>query len=100
MTKWGSEIGGPGSGNIDLIRIGGLPEEIQAEAIRLDIGTPSKPIDVPGAVLFIMICTKEEDDGLPSPNQVYSRLENVKLDTISKQRLRDLRRQALIDIRL
>ena len=100
MTKWGTEIGGPGSGNIDLIRIGGLPEEIQEEAIRLGIGTPSKPIDVPGAVLFIMVCTKEEDDGLPSPNQVYSRLENVKLDIISKQRLRDLRRQALIDIRL
>jgi len=100
MKKWGDEIGGPGSGNIDLIRIGGLPAEIQSEAANLEIGTPSRPINVPGAILFIMICSKEEDDGLPSPNQVYSRLENEKLDTISKQRLRDLRRQALIDIRL
>ena len=100
MKKWGDEIGGPGSGNIDLIRIGGLPAEIQSEAVNLEIGSPSRPINVPGAILFIMICSKEEDDGLPSPNQVYSRLENEKLDTISKQRLRDLRRQALIDIRL
>ena len=100
MTKWGEEIGGPGSGDIELIRIGGLPKEIQNAVIGLEIGIPSSPISVPGATLFIMVCSKEEDNGLPSPNQVYSRLENEKLDTMSKQRLRDLRRQALIDIRL
>ena len=47
-----------------------------------------------------MICTRQEDTGLPSANQVYARLESEKLDTISRQRLRDLRRQALIDVRL
>ena len=100
MTKWGEEIGGPGSGNIELIRIGGLPKEIQNAVIGLEVGIPSNPIKIPGATLFIMVCSKEEDNGLPSQNQVYSRLENEKLDTMSKQRLRDLRRQALIDIRL
>jgi peptidyl-prolyl cis-trans isomerase SurA len=100
MTKWGEEIGGPGSGDIELIRIGGLPKEIQNAVLGLKIGIPSNPISVPGAILFIMVCSKEDDNGLPSPNQVYSRLENEKLDTMSKQRLRDLRRQALIDIRL
>ena len=66
----------------------------------LQVGIVSPVIEITGAKLFIMVCSREEDDGLPSPNQVYSKLENDKLDTISRQRLRDLRRQALIDIRL
>lgn len=100
MNNWATEIGGPGSGPVDLIRIGGLPEAVRDTVLDLPTGRVSPPIDVAGAKLFVMICEREEDSGLPSPNQVYSRLENEKLDTISRQRLRDLRRQALIDVRL
>ncbi len=100
MNQWGQQIGGPGSGPVDLIRIGGLPEGVRDAVVDLPVGRVSSPIDVPGARLFVMICTREEDDGLPSPDQVYARLENEKLDTISRQRLRDLRRLALIDVRL
>ncbi len=100
MNNWATEIGGPGSGPVDLIRIGGLPEAVRDTVLGLPTGRVSPPIDVAGAKLFVMVCQREEDSGLPSPNQVYSRLENEKLDTISRQRLRDLRRQALIDVRL
>ncbi len=100
MNNWATEIGGPGSGPVDLIRIGGLPEAVRDTVLDLPTGRVSPPVDVAGAKLFVMICEREEDSGLPSPNQVYSRLENEKLDTISRQRLRDLRRQALIDVRL
>lgn len=100
MNQWASEVGGPGSGPVDLIRVGGLPEAVRDAVLTLPVGRVSPPIEVPGARLFAMVCTREEDDGLPSPEQVYSRLENEKLDTISRQRLRDLRRQALIDVRL
>lgn len=100
MNNWATEIGGPGSGPVDLIRIGGLPEAVRDTVLDLPTGTMSPPIDVAGAKLFVMVCERQEDDGLPSPNQVYGRLENEKLDTVSRQRLRDLRRQALIDVRL
>ena len=100
MNQWSEQIGGPGSGPVDLIRIGGLPEAVRDAVVDLPVGRVSAPIDVPGARLFVMVCTREEDSGLPTPNQVYARLENEKLDTISRQRLRDLRRQALIDVRL
>jgi len=100
MNNWADQIGGPGSGNVDLIRIGSLPEEIRDKVLGLSLGVVSPAIEITGARLFIMVCSKEEDDGLPSPNQVYAKLESDKLDTVSRQRLRDLRRQALIDIRL
>jgi peptidyl-prolyl cis-trans isomerase SurA len=100
MNEWAQQIGGPGSGPVDLIRVGGLPEAVRDAVMGLPVGDVSAPVNVAGARLFVMVCSREEDDGLPSPNQVYARLENEKLDTISRQRLRDLRRQALIDVRL
>jgi peptidyl-prolyl cis-trans isomerase SurA len=100
MNQWAEEIGGPGSGPVDLIRIGGLPGAVRDAVLTSPTGRVSPPIDVPGARLFAMVCSREEDDGLPTSDQVYGRLESAKLDTISRQRLRDLRRQALIDVRL
>ena len=100
MNQWASEVGGPGSGPVDLIRIGGLPQAVREAVLPLPIGQVSDAITVPGALLFAMVCSREEDDGLPSSDQVYGRLESEKLDTFSRQRIRDLRRQALIDVRL
>lgn len=100
MNEWGTEIGGPGSGSVDMIRVGGLPEGVRDAVIDLPVGRVSQPVDVAGAKLFVMVCERLEDDGLPAPQQVFSRLENEKLGTVANQRLRDLRRQALIDVRL
>jgi peptidyl-prolyl cis-trans isomerase SurA len=100
MNDWAEEVGGPGSGPVDLIRVGGLPEAVRNTVMNLPVGRVSAPVDIAGARLFVMVCERQEDSGLPSQNQVYSRLESEKLDTVSRQRLRDLRRQALIDVRL
>ncbi|MBP02011.1 MAG: hypothetical protein CMM25_04250 [Rhodospirillaceae bacterium] len=100
MNDWAKEIGAPGSGPIDMIRIGALPEKIRDSIVSLPPGQVSPAIEMTGARLYLMICQRQEDDGLPSANQVYSQLESQKLDIISRQRLRDLRREALIDIRL
>ena len=100
MNEWGQQVGGPGSGPVDMIRIGGLPEAVRDAVMALPVGQVSVPVTVPGARLFVMVCDRLEDDGLPSPDQVYDRLEREKLNTVSRHRLRDLRRQALVDIRL
>jgi peptidyl-prolyl cis-trans isomerase SurA len=100
MNDWAEEIGAPGSGPIEMIRIGALPEKIRDSIVTLPAGKVSPPIEVTGAKLYVLICQREEDDGLPSSNQVYSQLESQKLDVVARQRLRDLRREALIDIRL
>jgi peptidyl-prolyl cis-trans isomerase SurA len=55
---------------------------------------------VPGARVFAMLCSRENDTGLPSENQVMAKLQQDKLENIARQKLRDLRREALIDIRL
>ena len=48
--------------------------------------------------MFVMVCTRQDDSGLPSEDQIYDKLSNDKLENVARERLRDLRRQALIDV--
>ena len=100
MNQWAEQIGGAGSGPVEALRIGALPEKVRDAVVTLPVGRISLPIEVGGARLYVVVCSLEEDDGLPTENQVYARLEDDKLDTMARQRLRDLRRQAIIDVRL
>jgi peptidyl-prolyl cis-trans isomerase SurA len=100
MNELAKTMGGPGSGPLEPLRIGMLPDAVRDAVMKLPPDRVSPPIDVKGARIFAILCTRQDDSGLPSEEQVYGKLENDKLENVARQRLRDLRRQALIDIRL
>lgn len=101
MNKVAAEMGGPGSGPVlEPLRIGMLPDKIRDVVVNLPPNRVSPPIEIPGAKLFVVVCQRQDDSGLPSEDQVYAKLEGDKLENVARQRLRDLRRQALIDVRL
>jgi peptidyl-prolyl cis-trans isomerase SurA len=100
MRSLTEQFGLPGSGPIEPLRIGMLPKDVQDVVIPLTPGRVSPPIPQKGGRLFVMLCQREDDTGLPNEEQVYARLESEKLESVARQRLRDLRRQALIDVRL
>ncbi len=100
MNKLAEEIGGPGSGQRPLLYAGSLPEKVRDVVTPLPVNQLSRPIEVTGARLFIILCQRRDDTGLPAPGEVFAQLENDKLQNLARQKLRDLRRQALIDIRL
>ena len=100
MNRLAEEIGGPGSGQRPLLYAGILPEKVRNVVINLPPERVSPPIEITGARLFIIVCQRQDDTGLPTPGEVYAQLENDKLQSLARQKLRDLRRQALIDIRL
>lgn len=100
MNDIAARSGGPGSGPIDPLRVGGLPQTVRDAVTRLPVGRVSQPLDVPGAKLFVMVCSREDDSGLPSEDQIFAKLENDKLENLARQKLRDLRRQALVDVRI
>ncbi|MBL8645345.1 MAG: peptidylprolyl isomerase [Rhodospirillaceae bacterium] len=100
MNDLGKRIGGPGSGPIEPIRVGGLPEKVRDVVATLPPNRVSPAIEVPGARLFVMVCQRLEDSGLPDEEQVAGKLENDKLENLARQKLRDLRRQALVDVRI
>jgi peptidyl-prolyl cis-trans isomerase SurA len=100
MNKLAKDFGGPGSGPISAVYLGGLPEKVRDGIMELKPNQVSQPIEVGGARLFVMICNRKDDTGLPSEEQIMSNLQNDKLTNAARQKLRDLRRAALIDIRI
>ena len=100
MNEWAQEVGGPASGPIGRLRVGSYPPLVRDAIVALPVNEVSAPIQTNGAEIFVMICTREDDSGMPDENQIYSRLENEKLSNMARQRLRDLRRQALVEVRL
>ncbi|MDX2222643.1 MAG: peptidylprolyl isomerase [Rhodospirillaceae bacterium] len=100
MNALAERVGGPGSGPIEPVRVGGLPEAVGTVVAQLPVGRVSPPIEITGARLFVMVCSREEDTGIPSEDQVLAKLENDRLENVARQRLRDLRRQAIIDVRI
>ena len=100
MDKLGSELETPGSGPIPPVYVGSLPPVVANVVLALSPGRTSPAIEVGGARLFLQVCMRRDDSGVPSGEQIMSDLENEKLQNVARQRLRDLRRQALIDIRI
>jgi peptidyl-prolyl cis-trans isomerase SurA len=100
MDKFGQELGTPGSGPITPVYIGGLPDKVRDVVTNLQPGRTSPAIEVGGARLFLQVCMRRDDTGVPSGDAIRNDLENEKLQNVARQKLRDLRRQALIDIRL
>lgn len=100
MNMLAQEYGGPGSGPIPAVYLGGLPDKVRDGIMELKANQLSRPIEVAGARLFVMVCMRKDDTGLPSEEQVMGTLQNEKLTNAARQKLRDLRRAALIDIRI
>jgi peptidyl-prolyl cis-trans isomerase SurA len=100
MNKLAKEIATPGSGPIPPVYVGALPEKVRDAVVSLPVNQVSDVISVTGSRLYVMVCQRQADSGVPGENQVRSMLENSKLNNIARQKLRDLRRQALIDVRL
>jgi len=100
MNTIAKQVGTPGSGPVDALRVGVLPPKVRDAVVNLQPGRSSGPIEVAGARLFAVICQRMDDSGLPSEGEIAARLENEKLENIARLRLRDLRRQALVDVRL
>jgi peptidyl-prolyl cis-trans isomerase SurA len=100
MDKVAKELKTPGSGPIPPVYVGGLPDRVRAVVADLKPGKTSPVIEVGGAKLLLQVCMRRDDSGVPSGDQIRGNLENDKLQTAARQKLRDLRRAALIDIRL
>jgi peptidyl-prolyl cis-trans isomerase SurA len=79
-----------------------LPPEVQALIGKLDIGKVSEPFDLPNVRRFFAVCGRHADQpgGLPSYDDMRRRMENDQLENLARRYLRDIRRNAYVDIRI
>jgi peptidyl-prolyl cis-trans isomerase SurA len=78
-----------------------IPPDIQSVIADLKPGQISEPLQDPNARRLFAVCGRTDPTGgLPSRDDIRSRIENEQLENMARRYLRDLRRGAFIEIRI
>jgi peptidyl-prolyl cis-trans isomerase SurA len=91
----------PSSGDMGWVRPGDLPAEMVQAVRTLPIQTLSQPIRSGTGLHFVMVCADGRSSG-PEARRADMRrdLENEQLERLAGRYLRDLRKDAFIDVRV
>ncbi|MEM8950745.1 MAG: peptidylprolyl isomerase [Pseudomonadota bacterium] len=103
------ELQAPASGDLGWLKVSDLPA-VLANAVRdLPAGQISAPLQGPGGVHLLMVCERrggeEPQTTVDGPSEedrqrITEQLERERLDRLARRYLRDLRKQAFIDLRI
>ena len=90
-----------GSGSIGWVLLKDLPEQFRLILSQLDIGLPSQPLFSGNGAHVMMVCERENPaEDINYEQLVRDRLERSRVETLARRLLRDLRRSALVDVRV
>ena len=92
---------GSTSGDLTAVRVGDLAgnQQMYEQLPRLPIGGTAGPFRVAEGLQVVALCSKAGGDGLPTRDAIQQQLLIQKLDSAGRRYMRDLRRQATIDIK-
>mgnify|MGYP003673233742 FL=1 len=81
--------------------MGDLPPNIQGAVGDLKVGEASIPIvSDAGPVILFVVCGRDAPKrALPDRRQIQDQLTNKRFELLARQYLRDLRRNAYVDLR-
>ena len=87
--------------DLGSVLVSDLPSDVQTAALNLPLGVPSEPIRTDRGIGLYMICDRQDgDEAALSRTAIADRLGRQRLDTLARGYLSDLRRNAVIEIRL
>jgi peptidyl-prolyl cis-trans isomerase SurA len=101
-----------GSGSIGWLKVSDLPDVLQQLVTQLEPQQISPPFRGPLGVQLLMVCDREGRQQVveapppppppapPTPEEMRARLEDEQLQRLANRYLRELRRDAFIDIRM
>ncbi|MDF1734214.1 MAG: peptidylprolyl isomerase [Minwuia sp.] len=85
---------------LGTLKIGDLPDEFSKAIAKLNIGDSSVPLRTAAGIHVLVICNRSQPvDATPDRAQVRNNLILSKLNQRARSALRDLRRDAIIDLR-
>ncbi len=98
LDELAREIGAPGSGDLGTVKLSDMPAQIRDALMALPVGQPSQTVSVSGGLGVLVVCDRAES-GIDR-NRIGQRLTAERLDMLARRYMRDLRRNANVDIRL
>jgi peptidyl-prolyl cis-trans isomerase SurA len=95
------ELKGATSGDLSGIRVGDLQanREMYEMLPKLNVGGTAGPFRVAEGLQVVALCSKVGGDGLPTRDVISQQLLLQKLEAAGRRYMRDLRRQATVDIK-
>jgi peptidyl-prolyl cis-trans isomerase SurA len=84
--------------DLGQIQVADLPGDVRDALAELEVDSASAPLEVNGGVAVLTLCNRSED-GIDR-ERIRQRLVNERLEMMAQRYMRDLRRQAHVDIRL
>ena len=79
------------------VKMSALPDDIRPKVADLPLQTPSEPLQVAGGYAVLMVC---ERSGGIDREQIRQNLQRERLNMLAQRYMRDLRRQANIEIQM
>jgi peptidyl-prolyl cis-trans isomerase SurA len=101
MNQFATERQLPASGDLGWVRIGDLPSQFAQVLVDLPVGQLTEPLQGPAGIHLIMVCDRRGAvQSVPQRDEIADRLDSEQLDRLARRYLRDLRKQAFVDIRI
>lgn len=96
-----SQVEGANGVAADEIRLGDMSPNLQEALANLQPGQTSVPVATQRAALMLTVCSRDDTGGaLPSRDQIINKIGSDRMELLQRRYMRDLRREAFIDIRL
>src|SRR5215218_2367072 len=95
------ELKGATSGDLSGVRVGDLHanQQMFEQIPKLAIGGTAGPFRVAEGLQVVALCSKVGTDGLPTRDAISQQILLQKLEAAGRRYMRDLRRQATIDVK-
>lgn len=78
-----------------------LPIELRKSVAMLKKNETSEPIPLEKGITLVTVCDRKDDDtGLPSRSEIRQRLGDRRLNMLIQRYMRELRRTAIVDVRV
>jgi peptidyl-prolyl cis-trans isomerase SurA len=101
MVEVADELAAPSSGELGWLRIGDLPPDLGKAVLDLPVGEVSPPLRGPGGIHLLMVCERRDPAGSQAErDQIAQRLQEERTERLARRYLRDLRKQAFVEVRL
>ena len=101
LDERGKQFGPAASRNLGKIDVERLPPDVARAILPLGPGQSTAPVRLAEGFLVLMVCDRQvQEPGAEQRAAVERRLRDQRLSATSRRQLRDLRRGALLDIRM
>ncbi|MCW8917114.1 MAG: peptidylprolyl isomerase [Magnetovibrio sp.] len=102
MNEAAARSGSLMSGSLGELKLSTLPDNMKQVLSTLQVGQKSQPIETGGGLAVMMVCerTDEGADMEKTRDTIRKKLLNARIEISARRKLRDLHREAFVDIRL